>query len=254
MKKAVFVLLVGIMVINIAGWGYAQSSFIIGTTAGFPPYTFQNEDGKFTGLATDIVEEVFQTMKVEYSIQKYPWVRALHMLTKGDLHALYTIGKTAERETLFYFPTEPLSYSKWVFFIRKEDAGTLKFQTLDDLKGKRIGLVLGYKYTPELWEFVKAWKNYDMVAKEELNFRKLAAGRVDYIISDYVTGMTLAKQLGISKKILALTQTPLETIPIYIAFSRTLVQQEMVDTFSAHLKTLKSGSKYQELYKKYIGE
>ena len=71
------------------------------------------------------------------------------------------------------YSREPVLYSRWVFFIRRADAGRLKFDSFDDLKGKRIGLVRDVKYTEALWNFVKKEKNYDLVSVNNLNLKKL---------------------------------------------------------------------------------
>lgn len=174
------------------------------------------------------------------------------MLKEGKLHALYPIAKNRGREAVIYYPEEPFCHSEWVFFIRKNDAGKLKFDSFDDLKGKRIGLTRDYKYTPALWAFVKKENNYELVTVEEQNFRKLMGKRIDYVISEYMVGMHLSKKLGIRDGITALRENPIESIPLYVGFSKKAVKEEFVDKFSGALKIFKSDS-YEQLLYKYTG-
>ncbi len=245
MKKLAISSLMVLLSLSLSFSLNAQAAFRIGCND-MPPYSFSLDDGTITGLATELVEGVFKAMGIgDYEIKVFPWARSLRMLTAGTLHAVYTMQKNKDREILFYYPQEPLTYSKWVFFIQKDNIGKLKFDSLDDLKGKQIGLVRDYKYTSALWEFVKKENNYQIVSAEELNFKKLAAGRVDYVISEYNIGKYLAEKMGISDKVVALENTPIESAsPIYIVFSKKTVKKEFVDKFSNELNRLKA-AKYE---------
>ena len=251
MKKSGFgVLMVVLLMVCFAFSVHAQTAFKIGSPS-FPPYVYALDDGEITGLATEIVAGIFQSMEIDYETRIYPWARVLNMLTEGEIHALYTIMKNTEREAIFYYPEEPITHSKWVFFIRRTDAGKLKFDSFDDLKGKRIGLIRDTKYTPALWEFVEKEQNYELVAQEPQNFEKLVNNRIDYLVTEYTVGMSVAKTLGIENDIVALTDNPLESTPLYIAFSQKMVKKEFVDRFSNELKNFKAG-RYEKILKKYI--
>jgi polar amino acid transport system substrate-binding protein len=217
----------------------------------FPPYVYAPDNDKITGVAAEIVADVFQAMGISYENRIFPWARALHMLTEGESHALYTMMKNKQRAAIFYYPEEHLLSSRWVFFIRRADAGTLKFDSFDDLKGKRIGLQRDVKYTEALWEFVRSENNYQLVTFDRQNLKKLVANRVDYVVCEYITGMDLAKELGIENDVVALTGNPVESTPLFIVFSPKKVDREFVDRFSDELKKFKSGAKYAEILKKY---
>lgn len=246
----VFVI-VATSVFNVTFVLHAQTSFKIGISDD-PPYEYLLENGTVAGMATEIITEILKEMNItEYKIELLPWKRALEDLTTGDIRALYSIGHTEERAQVYYYPDEPLFETTWIFFIRQEDKDTLRFTSLDDLKGKQIGVVRGYKYTPAFWEFVKREQNYEEVTIDEQNYKKLEIGRVDYVLGDYLTGVFLAKKLGITQRIFALTDNPLETVPLYIAFSKKGVQQEFVENFSNTLKAFKTGEQYQAILEKY---
>lgn len=249
-KSSTALLLTVLLTVSISFSVYAQTVLRIGSTQ-FPPYIYALDNGKIGGVATEIVARVFQSMGIDYENKIYPWVRALGMLTDGELHALYTIMKNKERAAVLYYPKEPILYSKWVFFIRRSDAGTLKFDSFDDLKGKKIGLVRDVKYTETLWEFVRREKNYELVSVNNLNLKKLVGNRVDYALCEYINGMVMAKELGIENEVVALTGNPVESTPLYIAFSPKKVDRKFADKFSDELIKFKSGGRYQEILEKY---
>ena len=103
----------------------------------------------------------------------YPWARAERFLFAGKIDALYSSSTSKKRREHCHFPEESLIVSPWVLFIRKEDQGKLKFDSFRDLKGKKIGVVRDYSYTPEFWEFLNAERNYQLAVTDQQNFKKL---------------------------------------------------------------------------------
>jgi len=231
----------------------AEDVFKIATTV-IPPYTMQ-EDGKIGGLATELVENVLQEMNVKYSIGIYPFKRALIMLKQGKLHGLYIAGKFRERAEIYHYAKEPLVTTNWVWFIRKENKGKMNAYSFDDLKGKRIGKIIGYKIPKDLQEYLAENSEVEEVPREELNFMKLARNRVDLIMSEHHTGKYYARKLGIEDKIMPLLE-PHKNIHGYIEthhllFSKKAVTREFVDTYTNALIKFKSTKTYENICSKY---
>ena len=165
---------------------------------------------------------------------------------------MYTAGKSQDWAREFHYPEEPLIKTRWILFIRKSDLGRLKFDSFDDLKGRRIGVVRGYRYTPEFWNFLKQEKNYEEVALEEHNFRKLEHGRIDYVASEYGVGNAILKKVGLKGKIIGLEKNPIRIDPFYILFNKNSVSPEYVKKFSDELRIFKSTARFDALRKKYF--
>lgn len=95
-----------------------------------------------------------------------------------------------------HYPEEPLAKEKWVYFVRSADADELSFSSYDELKNRRIGVLRGASVTEEFWNFVKQHKNAEEAATDEINFRKLDRGRIDYVVTSYSNGVHFAKRRG----------------------------------------------------------
>lgn len=231
----------------------AEEPFQIGTTA-IPPYT-EMKDGKIAGFATEIVEHVFQEMKVEYVIKVYPFKRALKYLKTGKLYGLYIAGKAPARAKIFLFPKEPLITTNWVWFINKENIGKLQYLSFDDLKGKRIGTIRGYYKPKDLDEYISKNCIVDEVTTEEQNFKKLAINRLDFVMSEYSIGKYFANKLGIDDKVIPLLK-PNKSIagPVYthhLMFNKKAVSNKFVEEFSKILVKFKSTEEYNRMCKRY---
>ncbi len=154
------------------------------------------ENDQVSGFSTKIVKTVFERMEFSVkSIKAYPWKRAMTMIEKNKTDALFSANYTEERSEFAFYPDEKIVNSPWVMWVREEDE--LKFESFNYLLGKKVGLVRGYSYTPELWNFVKKHNIDEEVANDEQNFRKLNAGRVDYITAEFGNGFFTVRNTGI---------------------------------------------------------
>jgi len=231
----------------------AENVFKIATTP-IPPYTIV-KDGKIGGLATELVESVFQEMNVKYSIEIVPFKRALREVKEGRLHGIYIAGKFKERTAIYHYPNEPLVTTNWVCFIRKEDKGRNNFYSLDDLKGRHVGKVRGYSIPKDLEVYLAKNCEVQEVTKEEQNFKKLMLKRVDLIMSELHTGKYFAQELGMGDMIIPLLE-PHRNVQGYkethhLMFSKKAVTKEFVETFSNTLIKFKTTKKYENICKKY---
>lgn len=215
----------------------------------WPPYQIV-ENNHVAGFSTRIVEAVFERMKVRIkSIKAYPWKRAAVMIEKGKADALFSANFTQERAEFAHYPDEMIVSSPWVMWIRKKD--DYKFESFEDLLGKKIGLVRGYSYTPDLWDFVEKHSLYEEVTNDEQNFRKLSMGRVDFITAELGNGLHIIKKLSINN-VMPLKNNPVKSDGLYIIFNKKNIPRSFVDKFSDELKKLKRESLYKYLYDEYF--
>ncbi|MEZ4529358.1 MAG: ABC transporter substrate-binding protein, partial [Desulfobacterales bacterium] len=208
------------------------------------------EHNKLTGFGTELVKTVLERMDVKIrSLHVYPWKRAIAMMEKGQPDALFSANYTKERENFVWYPEEPLIQSPWILWVREEDR--LKFDSLEDLREKRIGVVRGYSYTSEFLDFIQKFAEIDEVTDDATNFRKLNAGRVDYVAAELGNGYWLLKKLKL-KKIIPLRDKPIKSDGLYLIFSKSRISKETAEQFSAELKKFKQEEAYQILCKKYF--
>ncbi len=215
----------------------------------WPPYQIVEKD-QISGFSTKVVKIVFERMKVNIkSIKAYPWKRAIVTVKKGRADALFSANYTNDRNKFAFYPDEQIVNSHWVMWVREEDA--LKFESVDDLLGKKVGLVRGYSYINDLWDFVKKHNIFEEVTNDEQNFKKLNAGRVNFIASELGNGFHIVKKLGI-KNIIPLESNPIKSDGLYIIFNKKNVTKSFVDKFSNELKKLKQESLYKLIYEEHF--
>jgi len=230
---------------------HADKSLKIGSDEWPPFHSAGKSEKDVIGFTADLMRAVLKKMNVKIAAHRiYPWTRACVMVFDGRLDAVFTTTKTDERLKHCHFPEEPLTDFSYLFFIRKEDAGKLTYNTLDDLKKHRIGTVRGFSYTGEFMNFIRKEKNYEEVSEGIFNFKKLMAKRIDYVASPKRVGYNRIREIGISDRCVALKK-PLLVNYLYVMFSKKTVSREFANKFSDALKKFKTTGEYEKIVDKH---
>lgn len=219
----------------------ATSKLAIVLDDSFPPYSYHDQNQSPQGFYPLLVNEIFNKAQIEYTLSLFPWKRALSML-ENDQAILAGIYKTDEREKDYYF-SEPIFTEKLVIYVK--DTHKRMFSSLEDLKGLKIGINLGWSVSNEFEELRK--KNFFSVqdAKNtETNFRKLDHSRIDCFIVDELNGDISLKKLKLSSKIIKL-EKPLSATPSFIAISKKRKNaQEIIAKINQQIISLKKSGTF----------
>lgn len=155
-------------------WGSALAAEPVRVlTEEFPPYNYTDE-GRITGLGTEVVQAVLKELGLQGQFQSLPWSRAYETVINTPGVLLYSIVRTPEREKSF----------KWVGVIAPADyhlfalAGRdIRLATLEDARRWQIGTVqqtVGEQYL--LSQGFQKGQNLQSSVRNDLNFDKLQQG------------------------------------------------------------------------------
>jgi polar amino acid transport system substrate-binding protein len=202
---------------------------------------------------------VFAAMGRDLSLEFLPPNRVWMMVARGERDGMVSTLRTSEREQICSFPDEPMTQARWVLFVRTADVGKLKFTTLDDLVGHDVavrGPVIGSfeqpDVSPELLQFLREHRNMVETNGIAEGLRMLAAGRVDYVVSDLGFGRRDVARLGLSGTIEPLLSRSVFEGGVYTCFTKARVSPSLVDAFSRALKQFKQSEAFQAIRRKYI--
>ena len=214
----------------------------------WPPYEFQTENG-VTGMSVEIVEAVYKQLDVtQIEIQPFPWKRAIDAIRFNEADAIFSASHTPGRALFLRYPDEPLFISSWIIWTKTNSS----IQTLDDLKGKKIGVVQGFSYTLKFWDFIRTYCQVEEAHKDDTNFKMLSLGRVDAIAAEYGNGLKLVQALG-DKTIKPVPGIEIKRSGMYIAFNREHTSEEFVRRFSDELRAFKQTDEHRAIREKYLG-
>lgn len=219
-------------------------------TLDFPPLEYADDKGAAAGAAVELVREIMSEMRHNVAIDVLPWTRSLLLTKEGKADAIFTAYKNAEREAFLDFGNEILVPQVVSLYIKKGSKLTFKGD-LKELRPYKIGTLNTISYGER---FDKAKDNLKLQTERveglDQNFKKLAAGRIDYVISNRYSAAVELDRLKLDGEVVELPQA-VEITPSYIAFSKKNKLGALRDEFDKVLRGLKKSGRYHAILEKY---
>ncbi|MCP3941404.1 MAG: amino acid ABC transporter substrate-binding protein [Desulfobacteraceae bacterium] len=251
MMKKIFSVLWVLFILSIFSFSvYGQPIKIV--TENFPPYNYE-ENGKITGVSTEIVRAVLQELNIKVEIKVYPWARTLMVARHDENTLIYSIGRNQKRENQY----------KWIGVIAPADfylfalknRVDIKIKILADAKKYQIGTVredLREQYLISKG-FIKG-KNIQSTNRYLLGFQKLLSKRIDLWSMPELTASYIVKKEGykpeeIIKKVYRLDEVSSEGY--YMAFGKK-TSDEIVEKFRSALEKIKKNGTHKMILEKYL--
>ncbi len=210
---------------------------------------FHSKNLKHYGVASHIITEAFALMKVEVKYKFYPWKRALETAKDGRIDGVIPWARTPETTKYFLFSKEVYE-GRWVFFHLKKYA--FSWETLEDLKGIKVGGVLGSLYgekfiAAEKAGFIKVYR----VAKDKQLFPMLLKERLQIFPQDLNVGYELLQENVKPEEAQLVTHHPKEfrpQTPYYLILSKKIERNKrMIELFNQGLRQLRKMGKIEEM-------
>lgn len=230
---------------------------LIGQTAGvraaeleiyteeYPPVSF-SKDGKASGLATEVVQEILLRLNLTIPIQVVPWARGYKTaLEKADV-VLFATAKTDEREKLFKW-VGPIVRLTTSFYAQKGSG--IKINSLNDAK-KLIGIGVTREYYSEQFLKKQGFTNLDTSISPAQMLKKQFKGRHPVIASDNISLPALLQQENASVSDVELLFTFMIS-DCYIAFSLG-TSDETVRRWQKTMDEMKKDGTFASIYQKWL--
>ncbi|MGI9316240.1 MAG: substrate-binding periplasmic protein [bacterium] len=228
--------------------------------AAYPEETIHISTGEFTpwtsdrlehgGFINHVISEAFKLEGYHVKFTYYPWKRTFEVAKDGKKFQATSYWYQSEERAQHYHYSDVLQTDSTVFFHLKQNP-LFDWQTLDDLKGIRIGATRAYTYTPDFWDAQKSGRlNIQIANSDEVNLDKLINGRIDMFPAERVLGQQLLNQIYGPE--IAETVTyhakPLIAPTGHLLVSRQLEDgEELVSKFNNGLNKLKQNGRYSQL-------
>lgn len=232
---------------------WAQLESVDVYTIDFPPYIIADErqPNQVSGIIPDLLNQVFQQLKMAPQYHATNWARAFHFATKDDGTGLIPTMKVTERLEYLYYPATPLLYLK-PHIITAHDKTHISFSgDLKELSQLKVGKLRQARVAPEFDQAladgvfrVELRNNIDSLVKS------LNTDRIDVITADKRQAAYYSKQMG--NKPPRILGPALGEVPIYIAFNKKQVNQDWVNRFDNQLKQLLAAGALAKVEAKYL--
>lgn len=196
------------------------------------------------GLFVELMREVAATAGfLHFHIEVMPPPRALRGLMSSKHDAVFPVlDSLFEPHQAMVRTTESIDCKEDFVFTAR---GTPMLRSLADLRGKVVGITHGYPYSREV--MAATGFTLEVAASDELNLRKLAAGRIDAFVLDEKTGIKAAQALGLGAAVQYDGMAPVSRQDVYVAFAPTERGRELAERTSDALRQLKASGRYQTI-------
>jgi polar amino acid transport system substrate-binding protein len=214
-------------------------------TEEYPPLTFQGKTG-VTGFAVDVVQEIQKVLKTDYKPTLVDWDTAYQRALSEPNVVIFTIEKTAERDTLFNW-IGPLGENITYLYAPKDTK--LQLANIEDAQAlKSIGTVTNWFSEQHLVK--QGFTNLISSAKPAECLRMLMENKVEAAAFTDLTFGMIAQEAGFSptdaKPLMELLRTE-----YYIAVSKG-TDQKIVDKWSKAFQSLETSGTLDQLRNKWL--
>jgi len=214
-------------------------------TEDYPPFTYEDESGEVTGLATDMVKEIMKKQSIDEEISIMPWSIAYDKALKEKNVVIFSINKTSEREKLFNW-VGPIAKSSNVLYAKK--GSHLTIEKLEDAKKViSIGVVDDWFSKQHLEK-----EGFENLVSSPLPIemvKKLMNGDVILATLTNVTAEDIVKEAGYEMSDLE----PVFVVDVgyvYIGISKG-TSESIISDWQDDLSDIKADGTFEKIYNKY---
>ena len=212
----------------------------------YPPYQI-DDNGKLTGVNTEIVKAIFRDSGLPFEIKYVPWTRAQKYVGDDSRKnsAIYCLGRNEQREQKYKWVG--VYFHQKVSFLSLKNSG-VRINSLDDVKKYKIGLVRGDMMTHQLKSQGNV-KEHEMVRDDILNIKKLFKGRVQAIVTSELAARYIARENGLDPDEIEVLYDVL-TVGFNLALSKK-TSDEVYRKLQASLNKLLKDGTVEEIINKW---
>lgn len=157
----------------------------------YPPFYYQTENG-VTGIAVDIIHELFERMEMEVEIDMFPLRRALQHLKGGSKDGIMILIKNPSRQEYIDYTDPVMTVRGLLWSAADRPDGRINFEQLSELRRYKIGVTRGYSYGTSFDKLLERM-DVETANSDLINFRKLLAHRLDVFPCNEIVAKGLFK-------------------------------------------------------------
>lgn len=209
-----------------------KSPIVVGTSGGYRPYTYTDDTNTLTGFDVEVWKEIGKRTGRTVEFKTASFSGLFGMLDNNQLTTIANqITKTAKREEKYLF-TAPYVYNGAQIIARNDSP----IKSIEDLKGKKVGVSLGSNYEQLLREFDKD-NEIEIITYEDFGGSLLDVNlkRIDAVVNDK---LALEMFIAESDYELALAGDPIDEIVNAFPFVKNEANEKVIEEINTALKEM----------------
>ena len=215
----------------------------------YPPYNYEDADGKPTGIDVDLATEAFRRMGYRAVFAYIDWEEKKELVDSGKIDCIWGSFSIDGRENEYRW-SAPYMTSRQVVAVSRDS----EIETLADLEGKRVAVQSTTKpealFLSHTDARIPALREVFSMQNRELIYPCLSKGYADAIAAHETAILQCMSDYNLDYRIL---EEPLLTVGLGVAFSKQDdrgLEQELSETFAE----MRADGTMAEIIGKYLGE
>ena len=207
------------------------------------PLGFYDEQHEVKGVAIDIFNQVMGNLGHRVNFELLPGNRVIYLLKEGKAHGVPFIRKTESRQQFLDYSTEIIISENIYIYVNKGKKFSFNGD-FDFFKNKKIAVVLGDTHGEA---FNNIMDSLDVIETSSISssFKMLGKKRVDIVLSTSIRASREIKNQAHHE--FTKLPTPMETVPLYVAFSKKRNLGHLKAQFDKELRKLKQAGKVKSI-------
>ena len=210
----------------------------------YPAIAYKDGDN-IAGAAPMLVEAIAKNLKIPLE-SKYmgTWADAQAAARDGKADMIFGIYYNDERATYLDYVKPAFMFDEVVIFIAKGKG--FPFKGENDLVGKKGVTNQGESYGNDFDAFIKDKLTVARTDGVDVAFKDLLAGKADYVIAGYYSGLAEAAKAGVKDQVEPLSPAILEA-EMFVAFSKKSPCRSLAPGFSQGITEMTTNGSFDTM-------
>ncbi|MGM8364522.1 transporter substrate-binding domain-containing protein [Virgibacillus sp. W0181] len=225
-----------------------EGKLTFGSSGLFKPFNYEDLDGNMTGFEVDLGNAIAEEMGLEPNpVFTQDFGALIEEVNSDRLDVIMgSLTITEERAEAVDF-SDPYYLSGGVIYTHEDTEG---ISTLEDLKGKNVGVVASSTYEEIVLEYIDE-ENLSTYQSDNVALQDLAAGtdRLDAVMTDKFVGL-----IQIEDQDLAIKPVSDRVFDENIGAAVKKGNQELLDEINRALEAIIENGTYEEISNEWFGE
>lgn len=213
----------------------------------YPPYNYEDANGRPAGIDVDIAHEAFQRIGYQVKFVYINWEEKKNLVESGKIDCIWGCFSINGREDIYRW-TSPYMVSRQVVAVTPNST----IYSLADLKGKRMVVQTSTKpdeiFSSRSDKRIPAIKELFTVQNRELLYPYLSKGYADALAAHETAILQYMKDFDLEYRIL---KEPLQVVGIGVAFAKN-DQRGIEKKLSEQFAAMKKDGSLQKIIGKYL--
>lgn len=220
---------------------------VVGMSGGYKPYTYLDDNGEITGFDVDVWKEIASRLGASVEFETADFSGLFGLLDSGKLTTIANqITVTDERLEKYDF-TDPYVYYGAQLVVKNDNED---IKSLEDLKGKKVGVSLGSNYEQIVKDF-DINNEIDVITYESYqgSLQDVSIGRIDAVLNDKLAGLIAIEESGLDIKF---GGEPVESLKNAFPMLKNEANSQLIERVNKALSDMREDGKLSEISLRYF--